>query len=936
MTIQQLPVYTGEIPALGQEQSQFNTNVSDKLAYDAQLVPAQNVYATEANALAAQVQSDASDAESSAAAAEASAYGLNYQGLWPDTGGVGNKGDTYQTQVSGTPTGQYFTALQNTTSYPVGDDVNWRSVIGEQYVTTAQSEILGGELFKGSNGETVEIGDFIELGTSYLRVSVYGKPAIVAFSPIISGGVSLLTDVSATVGGVTVPFESPKNLTQKTSKNLYVENLISARNNYGVQPDNFYDFKSPVVMPGGGAEGSWEVPILSGAKDSYRVYVDSGLAQLTGSGDRKFQCALIYPDDTTEFNVVKKTHSDGFTFYYPLSKDAASSTMIAVKDGIHITRKATDAWADLIANTKTQEAEYRKFSQASFVGNANYNLKWKSNAAVLAYGVVNIDNVVTRMDFDIAGNVHSSLTDAVYRKTSVINGVKQGCHLNGHGVVAEFDVGDINSGILEFCSSIDVTNSIAANPAYIDSTASIIVTADDLVIYEGKNTTHLSIHKVKFFNNEKIKVTITSDQDAIFNILLHDMKLWETSGDTSPIFDVNERVVTCGDSWLAYYDGGFAKRLEKIINKKRGSGKVINSALGGMTTQWAIDNFDSLIAQYDPQHVILNFSTNDINLVGDYYLWKSNLSKLQSLCASIGARCTVIGVCDDSQTNYNWNSYYEQYSPSASYSPSECELTDSGTYINQIKSIGTSYRVNGTQLFLFSEGDMPSDGWSSSLNDRLTNVEVAAYDYNPASVSNCKVGVGIVNGYSEGFSDFQIGDNSGNTFTGSVVNGVQLLTATRTTSGLSRLAMSASNITGSRLIAIVEVKDSTPSTVISSLDNFSGSYAESTSFKDTSTDASGSALLAFDMDTSVSSGIFQIVTDKSGDYVVGVSDVWVVDVDKLSVEINTDLSGYSSNQLFDLVYPLVKKTIPSEIKITDSGTGNVVSIIVTSGVVSVV
>lgn len=80
MTIQQLPVYTGEIPALGQEQSKFNTNVSDKLAYDAQLVPAQNIYATEANALADQVQSDASDAESSAAAA---ASNSNFKGEWP-------------------------------------------------------------------------------------------------------------------------------------------------------------------------------------------------------------------------------------------------------------------------------------------------------------------------------------------------------------------------------------------------------------------------------------------------------------------------------------------------------------------------------------------------------------------------------------------------------------------------------------------------------------------------------------------------------------------------------------------------------------------------------------------------------------------------------------------------------------------------------------
>ena len=52
-----------------------------------------------------------------------------YRGLWPDTGGSANKGETWQTQTSGTPTGQYFTALQNTTVDPVSDDVNWREVV---------------------------------------------------------------------------------------------------------------------------------------------------------------------------------------------------------------------------------------------------------------------------------------------------------------------------------------------------------------------------------------------------------------------------------------------------------------------------------------------------------------------------------------------------------------------------------------------------------------------------------------------------------------------------------------------------------------------------------------------------------------------------------------------------------------------------------------
>ena len=70
------------------------------------------------------------DAAQSATDAQDAADSIGrYQGLWPDTGGSADKGDTYQTQVSGTPTGQYFTALQNTTVDPVSDDVNWRGIV---------------------------------------------------------------------------------------------------------------------------------------------------------------------------------------------------------------------------------------------------------------------------------------------------------------------------------------------------------------------------------------------------------------------------------------------------------------------------------------------------------------------------------------------------------------------------------------------------------------------------------------------------------------------------------------------------------------------------------------------------------------------------------------------------------------------------------------
>ncbi|CAH9015061.1 hypothetical protein VP142E351_P0017 [Vibrio phage 142E35-1] len=103
-----------------------------------------------------------------------------YQGLWPDTGGSAYKGDTYQTQVSGTPTGQYFTALQDTSVDPVGDDVNWRKVISGQslggltnYQATsvanaidgngqAESKMLtvGGDLVPLALNQTIAVDDY--------------------------------------------------------------------------------------------------------------------------------------------------------------------------------------------------------------------------------------------------------------------------------------------------------------------------------------------------------------------------------------------------------------------------------------------------------------------------------------------------------------------------------------------------------------------------------------------------------------------------------------------------------------------------------------------------------------------------------------------------------------------------------------------------------
>ncbi len=131
MTIPKITPYSGGVanPDGSQTQTEFTQNMFDQLSYEAELSTELNNTVDGINDTATQVNSDAANASQSAAVAEAAASGLNYQGLWPDTGGSAGKGETWQTQASGTPTGQYFTSLQNTTVDPVSDDVNWRALV---------------------------------------------------------------------------------------------------------------------------------------------------------------------------------------------------------------------------------------------------------------------------------------------------------------------------------------------------------------------------------------------------------------------------------------------------------------------------------------------------------------------------------------------------------------------------------------------------------------------------------------------------------------------------------------------------------------------------------------------------------------------------------------------------------------------------------------
>lgn len=181
MTIPNVNPYTGNKPTPGQPQPEFNQNMSDELDYFNSLPEELNPAIDGINEAATQVANNTASAEQSAVAAEAAAQNSGYAGLWPDTGGSALKGETWQTQVSGVPTGDYFVALQDTSVTPVNDNVNWREFITHSsfdefdgLIYKGDSQIFEGNIWPESPNVSAKAGDSGLTDVSGLRDAVSG------------------------------------------------------------------------------------------------------------------------------------------------------------------------------------------------------------------------------------------------------------------------------------------------------------------------------------------------------------------------------------------------------------------------------------------------------------------------------------------------------------------------------------------------------------------------------------------------------------------------------------------------------------------------------------------------------------------------------------------------------------------------------------------
>lgn len=144
MAISALPLYSGTAPDRAQSQTDFNVNMATWISYTTTFQPLYNTFATQANALAVEVNGYATDAadtlsdtqavyDATVIAKNAADAAANYKGDWSSLTGALNKPATV-THAGG------FWALKNnlanvTTSTPSIGNADWEFAGGTRWQT---------------------------------------------------------------------------------------------------------------------------------------------------------------------------------------------------------------------------------------------------------------------------------------------------------------------------------------------------------------------------------------------------------------------------------------------------------------------------------------------------------------------------------------------------------------------------------------------------------------------------------------------------------------------------------------------------------------------------------------------------------------------------------------------------------------------------------
>lgn len=473
----------------------------------------------------------------------------------------------------------------------------------------------------------------------------------------------------------------------------------------------------------------------------------------------------------------------------------------------HITRQATRAYAQHIANeVGIFGSRGRIMAGCWFSQPASYGLSlWARNAALIAYGISNsaAPIVQTALSAQTTGNVQATVDGVSQRTVSGVAGIMCGTHTTGHGCEATLYPGRRDS-VLEFWTTAYRTTSVAAI-----STITVSVVADGETIYTGAFDSFMQRHRIALHSASKVVVSVTNLDGTPAYIYCSQLMLREAGAAARP-GGATKKAVLLADSWGEYHSGAFATDLAE----KTGA-TVVNHSLSGMTTEWALDWFDTYVLAEKPDECYIHFFTNDSNnLAGTFTAadgstkplwpsglgtdtaaakdhWRANILQLIRRCQAAGIKPIVLmpgGTASPSQAqkHFGWSWWLQRPALADDYAATSTELADATAYVNLFgKKTGAKVMVGPSTRT--AKGPLAADAWINLAEDSVKQLQIASLHSGTYAVAT-GVTIGTdtdLNGLSDGFVELSFGVITGDVRTYSIVSTYQKVSTAYAASGAS-------------------------------------------------------------------------------------------------------------------------------------------------------
>lgn len=605
---------------------------------------------------------------------------------------------------------------------------------------------------------------------------------------------------------------------------------------FGVQsggPENVRAGLSPQHGPGGGWVEEMSIPVVGNKGAKILTSTDS--ATVDGFVTQRWQAAVSTGKHDFYVEVVG-TGADGVIHLRdPLPVDVdgyLSARYDTAQDGQHLTRRGTRAYVESLLNISPIFASRGSIITGTWAEQpTKLQSLWRKNAALEEAG----SYLVTEGGFVSVGNISYNATTSYSPdySTPVARGTK--AHISagvggaGQGLIADFAPAG-RAAVFEF--NVGCRRSSHAPESFA---VNVKVTADGVVILDTLDSGALRNYRIPIAGVGNMTVEVTSAATTEHYLVVSETTLRTANVDTPR--QGRGKIVTLGDSWMAWYDGEFGKALAE----KTGT-QVVNHSLGGMTTEWGLAWWDEYVTSEKPDEVWIHFFTNDLNALHtqtfvapdgttrplwrtsdyteSYTLWRNNIWEMIRRAQSSGIRPVIIMPSatvgpNQTQNHMNASSRLETPSLDSSYSATPAEINSIewvGNRRNKYK--GKPLKVGSSTVW--ATGSQPEDKWTDPNSDILMSLQrltLNRSDYVTEATGYRHSTLGDV---TEDVVSF---DNSGE---------VPSLTVTwgdgGTAGSTHRIAGNVTVTVGREYLAFAQVAEAT-SGLNSSVSNVSGSYA---------------------------------------------------------------------------------------------------------------